>query len=204
MVLGYLRVSTKEQDLLNQKNAIFEYAKDKKILIDDFISVQISSRKDFKKRKLNEIIDRLDDGDMLIISELSRIGRSVTEVIDIINTLIEKNVRVVCIKENIDLREKQTIQSKLMITMFGLFAELERDLISQRTKEALKTRKDKGIKLGRPKGPGKSKIDPHKEDIQNLLDKDLPIASIAKLLDIKYFTLLAYIKKRKMKKNKGK
>lgn len=202
MVLGYVRISTNHQDLQNQKNAIYEYAKQNKLLIAEFIEVQSSSRKNQSDRKLDEVFEKLNEKDILIISELSRLGRSVSEVVSLVNNLIDKKVRLVCIKENIDLKEKQTIQSKVMITMFSLFAELERDLISQRTKEALETKRANGVKLGRPKGPGKSRLDPKKEEIQRLLNKDIPVASIAKLIDAKYFTVFRYIKRKKLRKVK--
>ncbi len=134
----------------------------------------------------------------IIITELSRLGRSISEVISIVNELIDKGVRLISIKEDIDLKDRHSIQSKVMITMFSLFAELERDLISQRTKEALATKKAEGIRLGRPKGPGKSKLDPYQAQIHEFLDKDVSLRSISKILGVSYPTLFHYVKQRKM------
>ena len=204
MIVGYIRVSKIQQDLKNQKNAILEYANVKKWVVDTFIESETSSRKSKKDRKLDQVFDILKKGDVLIITELSRLGRSVSEVLDIVNSLVAKKVRLICIKENIDIEKKQTIQSKIMITMVGLFSELERDLVSQRTKEALALKKAQGIRLGRPKGPGKSKLDPKKDQIQEFLDKDVSMLSIAKILDVSYPTLFNFIKKRKMLKKSQK
>ena len=145
-------------------------------------------------------MERANKDDIFIITELSRLGRSISEVISLVNELINKGVRLISIKENIDLKDRHSIQSKVMITMFSLFAELERDLISQRTKEALATKKAGGIKLGRPKGPGKSKLDPYREQIQEFLDKDVSMLSISKIIGVSYPTLFHYVKQRKMLK----
>ena len=132
------------------------------------------------------------------MTELSRLGRSVSEVTKYVNQIIEKGVRLVCLKEGIDLKNQHSMQSKVMITMFSLFGELERDLISQRTKEALATKKALGVKLGRPKGPGKSKLDSRKEEIQLFLNKKVSKLSISKMLDVSYPTLYNFIAKHKM------
>lgn len=200
MIIGYIRVSKLSQEPAHQHNAILEFANKHKLFVDEFIEIEISSRKDTKQRKIDELIEKLSKKDILIVTELNRLGRSITEVISIVNNLINKGVRLICIKESIDLKDKHSIQSKVMITMFSLFAELERDLISQRTKEALATKKAKGIKLGRPKGLGKSKLDKHKEQIQQFLDKDVSIASIAKILEVSYPTLFNYVKRKGMLK----
>lgn len=200
MIIGYIRVSKISQDLHNQKNAIYDYANSHKLFVDEFVEIVISSRKNKKQRKIDELLTKLNRGDMLVITELSRLGRSITGVVGIVNTLIEEGIRLISIKENIDLKDHHSIQSKVMITMFSLFAELERDLISQRTKEALNARRAAGVKLGRPKGPGKSKLDIHKEQIQELLNKEVSVASISKILEVSYPTVLKYIRKRKLEK----
>lgn len=200
MNIGYIRVSTIEQDLQNQKNAILNYADEQKIIIDDWIEVTISSKKDKKYRKIDMLFEKLKENDNLIVSELSRLGRSVSDVVGIVNDLIDKGIRLICIKEGIDLQYNHSIQSKVMITMFSLFSELERDLISQRTKEALATKKANGVQLGRPKGPGKSKLDPHKEYIQELIDKEVSMLSMAKIMSVTYPTMYNYIKTKGLKK----
>ena len=204
MIIGYIRVSTIEQDLKNQKNAILEFCNSKKLIVDDFIQVESSSRHSKRSRKINEVTEALKKGDIIIVTELSRLGRSVSEVLGIVSAIIDKKSRLICIKESIDIQDNHSIQSKIMITMVGLFAELERDLISQRTKEALAYKKSIGVKLGRPRGPGKSKLQPHKESIEKYLDKNISVMSIAKLLDVSYTTLHNFIKKNRILKGSEK
>ncbi len=204
MIIGYIRVSTIAQDLSNQKKVILEYCNHHKMIVDDFVDVQSSSRKSKKDRKINDLLDKTQEKDVLVVTELSRLGRSVSEVLDIVNTLVEKKVRLICIKESIDIEKNQSIQSKIMVTMVSLFADLERDLISKRTKEALALKKAMGVKLGRPKGPGKSKLEPFKEQIQGYLDKDISMLSISRLLDVSYTTMHNFIRKNKLLKGSEK
>lgn len=170
-IIGYLRVSTDEQDLTNQRLEIMEYARQNKMTVDDFIEIQVSSRKDTKARRIDELLERLNTGDTLIIAELSRLGRSVGQVVTMVDELISRKIKLIAIKENIKLEAngKKDMQTTVMITMFSLFAEMERSLISERTKAGLEAARAKGKLLGRPKGPGKSKLDKHKEEIVALL-----------------------------------
>ena len=204
MILGYIRISTSLQDLKNQKSSINEFARKNNFIVDKFIEVEISSRKNQNERKINEVFSILQEDDVLIITELSRLGRSLSEILKIVNSLIEKKVKLITIKEGINLKNKHSIQSKVSIAMFGLFAELERDLISDRTKIALAAKKDQGVQLGRPKGPGKSKLEPHKQEIQEFLDKKVSMLSISKILGVTYPTLFSFIKVRNMKSNNKK
>lgn len=204
MILGYIRISTSLQDLKNQKSSINEFARKNNFIVDKFIEVEISSRKNQNERRINEVFSALKENDILIITELSRLGRSLAEILKIVNSLIEKKVNLITIKEGINLKNKHSIQSKVSIAMFGLFAELERDLISDRTKIALAAKKAQGIKLGRPKGPGKSKLEPHKQEIQEFLDKKVSILSISKILGVTYPTLFSFVKVRNMKSNNKK
>jgi len=137
--IAYLRISTVGQDCDNQRFAILDYAHRRKINIDEFVSIQASSRKTLRQRGILELLKRLEPGDVLLVSELSRLGRSVGQIIQMIDDLITNRIRFVAIKENIELCGKQDIQTKVMVTMFGLFAEIERDLISERTKEGIAT-----------------------------------------------------------------
>jgi len=194
MIYGYIRVSTEHQDKEIQKDVLLRYAQEKKILIDTFFEVDASSKANFKKRVLTELMGSLTEGDHVIVTELSRLGRSVSEVTQLVNQMIEKKVRLTSLKENIDINGSHSTSSKMMVTMISLFAELERDLISQRTKEALATKKKNGARLGRPKGPGKSKLDEHRNEIAELLQKKVSISSIAKILSVNYSTLYVYIK----------
>lgn len=200
MIIGYIRVSTLAQDFNNQKNVILNFCNTRKMIVDEFVEVQISSGKSHKDRKINQLLETVKAKDVLVITELSRLGRSVSEVLNIVNKLVAKKVRLISIKENIDIENNQSIQSKIMITMVSLFADLERELISKRTKESLELKKAMGVKLGRPKGPGKSKLEPYKEQIQGYLDKDISILNIARLLDVSYTTIYNFIQKHKMLK----
>lgn len=180
--IAYIRASTDNQDLNNQKLEIFEFAKKNNLEIDDFIQMTIWSRKTTKERRIDELIAELEDADTLIVTELSRLGRSTTEVIGLVNELIKKQVRVIAIKRNLDIKQHD-ITSKVMITLFSLFSELERDLISLRTKEALASKKAQGIQLGKPKGTvQKSKFDSDVPKIKELLGLWLSVRKIATFL----------------------
>ena len=130
--LAYLRASTDKQETNNQKLEILEFARKKEMQIDDYIELTISSRKSQKQRRIEELLSRLHPSDTLIVTELSRLGRSTSEVIALINALIENNVRVVILKQNMDINQHD-MNSKIIITLFSLFGELERDLVSVRT-----------------------------------------------------------------------
>lgn len=168
--IAYLRISTGEQDLNCQKLELHEYARRNDITIDEFVEIEISSRKSTKARKIDDLLANLHVDDLLLVSELSRLGRSVGQVIQIVDSLVKKQVRLIAVKEGIKINGKQDIHTKTMITMFALFAEIERDLISERTKQGLQAARAKGVKLGRPKGPGKSRLDKYKLEIEALLN----------------------------------
>jgi len=170
-VVAYLRTSTDKQDLNNQKLEVLEYARRKKIHIDDFIAISISSRKSPRDRRLEELVAQLHAGDTLIVTELSRLGRSTGEVITLIDTLLAAGIGVVVIRQNLGLdHTRDDLQSITMITMLSLFAQLERLMISQRTKEALAAKKAQGVVLGKPKGTLQQSIyDKDRERIVALL-----------------------------------
>ena len=151
--VAYLRVSTRSQDLANQKLAILEFSQKRRFPIDQFIESRISSRKSPLERRIDEMLGMLQPGDRLLVSELSRLGRSLSQVIQIVETLVRRKIRFIAIKEAIEFDGQQNLRTKVMIALFGLFAEVERDLISERTKEGLAAAKAKGKLLGRPKGP---------------------------------------------------
>ena len=196
-VTGYVRVSTVRQDADNQRHEILEYANKNHLHIDDFIEVEISSRRDKKQRRINELMDKLEPDDTLIVSELSRLGRSTSEVIDIVNELIAKEVKFVAIKQGLSIFGQHNMQSKVMVTMFSLFAELERDIISERTKAALAAKKAGGKKLGKPKGTlQESKLDPHQDQIREFLKHGVAKSAIARMLGTSRANLVSYIKTR--------
>jgi DNA invertase Pin-like site-specific DNA recombinase len=198
--VAYLRVSKDTQDVNHQRLAILQFAQKERIQVDGFIEVTVSSRKSVKERKIDMLLEQLFEGDMLIVSELSRMGRSVGEIITILDTLVRKQVRFLSVKEGIRLdsfQDCEDIQTKVMITLFGLFAEIERKLISMRTKEALATAKAAGKKLGRPKGIlGKSKLDSRKEEIMQLLALGVPKTIIARITRVDRSTIYHFIKSR--------
>lgn len=200
--VAYLRISKDTQDLEHQRLAVLQFAQSEKIQVDGFMEVTVSSRKSVKERKIDILLEQLCEGDTLIVSELSRMGRSVGEIITIVDTLVRKQIRFVAVKEGIRLNGSQScedIQTKVMITLFGLFSEIERKLISMRTREALATAKAAGKKLGRPKGVlGKSKLDTRKEEIVQLLALGVPKTAIAKITGVDRATLYHFIKSREL------
>ena len=150
--IAYLRVSTEGQDLDQQRLAILDYAQKYRITVDAFVEMQRSSQQAIQRTELMEMIEALRSGDRLIVSELSRFGRSLSQICRSLIASIQKDVRLVAIKEAIRFEGKHNLQTKAMIALFGLFAEIERDLIAQRTKEGLAAAKARGKRLGRPKG----------------------------------------------------
>ena len=198
-VIGYIRVSTNKQDFNNQRLEIHEYARKHNINIDEFLSIEISSRKDTKQRRIDELLTKLKAGDTLIVSELSRLGRSVGQIITIIDQLIKQGVNFIAIKENMAINGKHDMNSKVMTTMFGLFAEIERDLISDRTKQGLMAAREKGKLLGRPKGSlSDSKLTGKDELIKEELKYGVAKAAISRKFGVSRTTLVNYIKTRNL------
>lgn len=201
-IIAYIRASTDKQDVNNQKLEILEYARNKNIHINDFIEITISSRKTTKQRRIDELVEKLQTSDTLVVTELSRLGRSTAEVISLINELSERDIRVIIIKQNLDIsKNTRDMTSKVMITLLSLFGELERDFVSIRTKEALKAKKAQGVILGKPKGTvQKSKFDNDKDKIQELLKLGLSVRKISKFLGYtNHIGLNTYINTRNLK-----
>lgn len=171
-VIGYLRVSTMNQDLEKNKSDILSYANDHDLGKVHFVQEVVSGKVSWKRRRIKEVIDQLGKDDWLIVPELSRLGRSMLEILEIISEAKAKEINIHAIKNNWTLNG--TIESKIMLMVFSMASEIERDLISARTTEALRVKKESGIKLGRPKGPGKSKLDEHQEEIIALLRNGVP------------------------------
>ncbi|MDO8334074.1 MAG: recombinase family protein [Nitrosomonas sp.] len=202
-IIAYLRASTDKQDLNHQKLELLEFARKKSLAIDDFMEITISSRKTTKQRRVDELVERLNPSDTLMVTELSRLGRSTAEVLALVNTMVSRGIRVIIVKQNLDLDiSRQDMNSKMSLTLFSLFAELERDLISLRTKEALASKKRDGKVLGKPKGTiQKSKFDKDVEKIKELLNIGLSVRKITKVLGYKNnISLNIYINKRNLKK----
>ena len=201
-IVAYLRASTNKQDLNHQKLEILEFARKQQLNVSDFIEVTISSRKTNRERRIDELLELLHEADTLIVTELSRLGRSTAEVITLVNALVERDIRLIVIKQNLDMY-KHDMNSKIMITLFSLFAELERDMISLRTKEALAAKKAQGINLGKPKGTlQKSKFDKDVEKIKELVGYGLSASKMAKVLGYSnHLALNTYINKRELRKS---
>lgn len=198
MIYAYIRVSTSKQDIENQKYEIMQYCDERRLLVDEWVQESVSSRQKLESRELSSLIAKAQKKDIIICTELSRLGRSLFEVMGILNQLMEKDVKVFSIKEGYELGNN--INSKVLAFAFGLAGEIERDLISQRTKSALSKRKAQGLKLGRPKGStGKSKLDDKQDEIKELLAKKVSVASIAKIYNVQWLTMNNYIKSRKLK-----
>lgn len=176
--IAYLRVSTIDQDLEKNKHDILKLANEKDLGKVHFVEEKVSGTVPWKKRKLADILGELEAGDTLIVSELSRLGRSMLECMEILSIAVSKDVSIFAIKGNWSL--DGSLQSKVMAMAFSIASEIERDLISSRTKEALRAKQAKGEKLGRPTGVGKSKLDDKELEIKALLANGTPKTVIAK------------------------
>ena len=192
--IAYLRVSTAEQNNEKFQAAKLKFANAKQFGHVEFVDEIVSGKTHWRKRRIGALIDEMNKGDILLVPELSRLGRSTLEVLEILKTAKDRDIAVYDAKGNLELNG-DSMQSKVMSTMFALFAELEHDFISQRTKEALKARKAAGVKLGRPRGPGKSRLDPHKEEIIALLKTGVPKTKVACKYGVKTSTLYNWLKK---------
>ena len=201
-IIAYIRASTGKQDVNNQKLEILEFARQSNLDVDEFVEITISSRKTSKQRRIDELLENLAVSDTLIVTELSRLGRSTSEVVTLVNELLQRNIRVIVTKQNLDMAQHD-MSSKIIVTLFSLFAELERDLISLRTKEALAVKKAQGIKLGKPKGTIQaSKFDKDRERVEELLRLGMSVRKIAKLMGYSnHIGLNTYIKKRRIRES---
>ena len=199
MVLAYIRISTNKQDIETQKLQIFKYAHKEDLKIDEFIEVQESSAKSLKQRKINELKEKLKKDDILIVYELSRLGRSMFETINLVLELSEKGVQFIFLKQP-ELSSFKNAHSKLLLTFYAYIAEVEKDFISQRTKAGLEKARASGKVLGRPIGSHSSMYDEHLETIKELIAKQLSLKSIWKSIGKKghYVSFYNYCKARKL------
>ena len=180
MIAAYLRVSTEKQNPDNQKEEILRYAKSRRISVDLWVTETVSGKKNEKKRKLGSLLRRLKPGDTLIVTEISRLSRTLTDIMEIMGKCLKKKIRLYTTKEGYSFDD--SINSKVLCFAFGLVAEIERNLISMRTKEALAVRKANGVQLGRRKGScTKLRIlqDNHTE-VLSMLKNGYTIASVCK------------------------
>lgn len=201
MIFAYIRVSTDKQSIENQRFELLKYADSKKIQIGTWIEETISATKSIQDRKLGQVLLQMKENDLLLVAELSRLGRNLMEVMSILHQCMERNIKVVTLKEGYELGDN--INSKVLAFAFSLSAEIERNLIAQRTKEALARKKQEGVKLGRPKGSQNKilKLSGKEESIKALLDKKVGISAIARILDVNRLTLTQFIKSRHLERS---
>lgn len=196
MNYGYIRVSSDKQTVENQRFEIEQFAKHERIKIDGWIEETISGTASYDKRKLGRLLRKVKDGDLIICSELSRLGRSLFMIMDILNICMNKSCKVWTVKDGYRLGDD--IQSKVLAFAFGLSAEIERNLISQRTIEALARKKAEGVALGRPVGrksaPECLKCYKHHTRIVKMIEKDLSYSEIARRLRIHRSTVSQYVR----------
>lgn len=185
----------KKQTCSNQHFAIKEYAKRNKLKVDKWVEENISSRKPLSKRELGVLMGKVVAGDTIIITEISRLARNLYELAGILQDAINKDVKVISIKENYAF--KNDLQSKIMAYTFGLAAEIERDLISNRIKMSLDKLKKQKVKLGRPLGAQSKclKLSKNRKKIKDLLEKGLSQAKIAKILNVHPTTMCRFLKR---------
>jgi DNA invertase Pin-like site-specific DNA recombinase len=194
MIYSYIRVSTDKQTVENQRYEINQFCKKNALTVDKWIEEVISGTKKLEDRKLGKLLKKMKKNDILICSELSRLGRNLLMIMGILNECINRNIQVWTIKDN--YRLGSDINSKVLAFAFGLSAEIERNLISQRTKEALARKKAEGIILGRPKG-SKSKIKKlsgKETEIKRLLEKQISKSAIARIFGVHKLTASNFIK----------
>lgn len=198
MIYAYLRVSTDKQSVENQRYEILKYADLKKLSIDEWVQETASGLKSVKDRKISALLNRMRKEDILLVSELSRLGRNLMEVMSILHDCMERDIKVFSVKEGYELGNN--INSKVLAFAFSLSAEIERNLISQRTKEALSRKKSEGMKLGRPHGSQnkETKLTGKEDDIRKLLDKKVAVSAIARILGVNRLTVRNFIKTRKL------
>ena len=192
MIYAYVRVSTVHQLRENQKFEINMYAEKNNIVIDKWVEETISATKELDSRKLSRLLKKLKKGDVLIASELSRLGRNLLQVMSILHNCMNKGCQVWTIKENYKLG--CDIQSKVLAFAFGLSAEIERQLISQRTKESLARVKAEGRKLGRPSGFKYSHLNGEENKLNHLMESGVTKAEMARIYDVHWSTINRFIK----------
>jgi DNA invertase Pin-like site-specific DNA recombinase len=195
--VAYLRVSTVDPDTAKNRHDIVEFVNVRGFGQVDFMEEKASGARSWKERKIKGIIDELGEGDRLIVPEFSRLGRSLLEIMEIMSMAKGKGIAVYDVKNGFELHD--TIQSKVMAMAFGIAAEIERDLIKKRTMEGLRAAKAQGKQLGRPKGPGKSKLDAYKEEIVALLKTGSTQVYIAKKYGTTQPNLYNWLKKNGLK-----
>jgi len=198
MIYGYIRVSTDRQTVENQRFELNQFCDKQVLVVDKWIEETISGSKNLKDRKLGKLLKKMKKGDILICSELSRLGRNLLMIMGILNECMNRDVQVWTIKDN--YRLGSDINSKVLAFAFGLSAEIERNLISQRTKEALARKRAEGVILGRPKGrkSSKTKLSGQEKKIKELLDKNVSYSAIGRIIGVHRLTVASFVKNGKV------
>ena len=196
MIYGYIRVSTDKQTVENQRYEINQFCNRQEMVIEKWIEETISGAKNVEDRKLGKLLKRMKKGDILICSELSRLGRNLLMIMGILNECMNKDIQVWTIKDS--YRLGSDINSKVLAFAFGLSAEIERNLISQRTKEALARKRAEGVVLGRPKGrkSAKTKLTGQEQKIKELLSKKVSYSAIGRILGVHRLTVSTFVKEK--------
>ena len=192
MIVAYLRVSTGHQVLDNQRKEIEKYAQAKQIEIDRYVMEVVSGKVQGKNRKLGALVKKLKQGDTLLVTEISRLSRTLMDIMNVVGDLIGRGVSIHSLKDGYTFDD--TINSKVLLFAFGLVAEIERNLISMRTKEALAQRKQQGVKLGRRKGSFNKMnvLWENSNKIETLIRKGESIANICRRYKVSYSTFYRY------------
>ena len=196
MIYGYIRVSSDKQTVENQRFEISNFCEKNSLTIDVWVEETISGMTRVENRKLGKLLKRMKKGDVLICSELSRLGRNLLMIMGVLNECMNRDIQVWTIKDN--YRLGSDINSKVLAFAFGLSAEIERNLISQRTKEALARKKAEGVVLGRPKGSksAKTKLTGQEKRIKELLDKRVSYSAIGRILGVHRLTVSSFVKEK--------
>lgn len=200
MTYGYCRVSTVEQDNEKFQNEILKYSNINDLGKVVFVEEKISGRKDWKSRELGLLInERCKSGDTILVPELSRISRSISQTYEIITVCQLKDITLHFLKQNLIIKKENDMTTKVMLSTFSMISEMEREFISLRTKESLSEKKRNGVKLGRPKGVGKSKLDKYSEEIKSFRKNGSTIVWIGKHYNVSPLTVSNWMKKHNVK-----
>ena len=192
MTYGYIRVSTDKQTVENQRFEIRRFCAGQGLRVDRWIEETVSGTKPWARRRLGRLLRHARAGDLLLCSELSRLGRSLFMILEVLNHCLQRDIRVWTVKDNYRLGDD--IPSKVLAFALGISAEIERNLISQRTREALARRRAEGLRLGRPLGSRRSSLAPHADTVRRLLAQGTPKTRIARRLRVNVETLRRFLK----------